>query len=81
MAIERTITPDMPPHATAGAYVETFARYHIYGRSAACFACPELGLFGYMGLDGLQRAILRVTGVSTVRSLVSYRVIEASLRG
>ena len=66
MRIESTILADMPPHPSVGAYVETFAGHHIYGRSG-CFACPELGLWGYMGLDGMRRAILRVTGVLVVR--------------
>jgi hypothetical protein len=78
MAIERIIIPDTPPHATAGGYVETFARHHIYGRSG-CFACPELGLFGYMALNGMRLAILRVSGVPGVRNMLSYRPIASDV--
>ena len=78
MAIERTVLPNMPPHHAAGAYVETLAGYHVYRRSG-CFACPELGLFGYMGVDGLRRAVLRATGVSIVRNVIPYRLFEASV--
>jgi len=67
MPIERTILPNMAAHPTAGAYVETYARHHVYGWSG-CFACPELHLFGYMELGGIRRAILRAMPVVSLRS-------------
>ena len=79
MPFKPTILGEMPPHPSAGQYVETYQGQHIYGR-LDCLACPALGLWGYRMPAALRRAILRASGVPIAGNVSPYQIAGPTIR-